>query len=273
MSPMQDPDPGQLLPRTAPAPAASPTQRALRFVRSRDGRLALLSMALLVFQGTALSLTLRVSRCARPHVMRSTVLANPGPLCKGLWAVGPVNSAQARHGAAGLSGPCPVIHARPSTQRPSTQRPPHEVSEVTPCARGHGSRVCCSTCSAWRCRCFQATALSPTLRVSHARSGLCHEKLNLPPCAWIPVVCCRHAQHLRTWHSEAVRCRSRCMCFDAQRPLRLSLVLSALPRKESADGLIPQDRAPSTTSPFPPPSSLSELLRHRALLDLRIGVL
>jgi hypothetical protein len=58
-----------------PAPAASPTQRALRFVRSRDGRLALLSMALLVFQGTALSLTLRVSRRApRPR---------PAPPCFG----------------------------------------------------------------------------------------------------------------------------------------------------------------------------------------------
>jgi len=65
---LQDAEAGQLLPRTMPAPAASPTQRALRFVRSRDGRLALLSMALLVFQGTALSLTLRVSRRApRPR--------------------------------------------------------------------------------------------------------------------------------------------------------------------------------------------------------------
>ena len=61
---LQDTDAGPLLPRTMPAPAASPTQRALRFMRSRDGRLALLSMVLLVFQGTALSLTLRVSRCA-----------------------------------------------------------------------------------------------------------------------------------------------------------------------------------------------------------------
>jgi len=36
------------------------------FLRSREGALGMLSMALLIFQGTALSLTLRFSRCARP---------------------------------------------------------------------------------------------------------------------------------------------------------------------------------------------------------------
>ncbi len=69
-----------------PAPAASPTQRALRFVRSRDGRLALLSMALLVFQGTALSLTLRVSRRAPRR--------RPAPPCFGRGAA-PVRARRA----------------------------------------------------------------------------------------------------------------------------------------------------------------------------------
>ena len=106
MSSMQDPDPGQLLPRTMPAPAASPTQRALRFVRSRDGRLALLSMALLVFQGTALSLTLRVSRCAGRPASRGPCASKPwAPLCKGVVICR--NSAHARRGAAGLKGPLP----------------------------------------------------------------------------------------------------------------------------------------------------------------------
>jgi hypothetical protein len=36
----------------------------LGYVRSKEGALALLSMVLLIFQGTALSLTLRFSRCA-----------------------------------------------------------------------------------------------------------------------------------------------------------------------------------------------------------------
>lgn len=33
------------------------------FLKSREGQLGLLSMAMLIFQGTALSLTLRFSRC------------------------------------------------------------------------------------------------------------------------------------------------------------------------------------------------------------------
>lgn len=36
------------------------------FLSSKEGALGLLSMALLIFQGTALSLTLRFSRCVHP---------------------------------------------------------------------------------------------------------------------------------------------------------------------------------------------------------------
>ncbi len=36
------------------------------FLKSREGQLGLLSMAMLIFQGTALSLTLRFSRCNSP---------------------------------------------------------------------------------------------------------------------------------------------------------------------------------------------------------------
>ena len=35
----------------------------VNFLKSREGQLGLLSMAMLIFQGTALSLTLRFSRC------------------------------------------------------------------------------------------------------------------------------------------------------------------------------------------------------------------
>ena len=35
----------------------------MSFLASREGQLGLLSMAMLIFQGTALSLTLRFSRC------------------------------------------------------------------------------------------------------------------------------------------------------------------------------------------------------------------
>ncbi len=38
----------------------------MAFLSSKEGALGLLSMALLIFQGTALSLTLRFSRCPHP---------------------------------------------------------------------------------------------------------------------------------------------------------------------------------------------------------------
>jgi hypothetical protein len=57
-------------------PAESAT--LLTYVRSREGALGLLSMALLIFQGTALSLTLRYSRLA--SIPAHPPLAMPPPL-------------------------------------------------------------------------------------------------------------------------------------------------------------------------------------------------
>jgi hypothetical protein len=50
------------------------------FVRSREGALGLLSMALLIFQGTALSLTLRFSRCPLHLLDTSMRHSFPAPL-------------------------------------------------------------------------------------------------------------------------------------------------------------------------------------------------
>ena len=43
--------------------SASRAGTLVTYLRSREGQLGLLSMAMLIFQGTALSLTLRFSRC------------------------------------------------------------------------------------------------------------------------------------------------------------------------------------------------------------------
>ena len=43
--------------------SGSRTATLMSFLASREGQLGLLSMAMLIFQGTALSLTLRFSRC------------------------------------------------------------------------------------------------------------------------------------------------------------------------------------------------------------------
>ena len=62
-------DPGS--PRRAPKTlevksGGSRAASLVGFLKSREGQLGILSMVMLIFQGTALSLTLRFSRCAKP---------------------------------------------------------------------------------------------------------------------------------------------------------------------------------------------------------------
>lgn len=59
-SPTKRGDPGT--PGTSRGAAAAEPMSMMGYVRSREGALGILSMALLIFQGTALSLTLRYSR-------------------------------------------------------------------------------------------------------------------------------------------------------------------------------------------------------------------
>jgi hypothetical protein len=67
--------------------AAGGGESLMAWVRSWEGGLALLSMSLLIFQGTALSLTLRFSRClhcpnpSHPHTDRNSL----HPACLAAW--------------------------------------------------------------------------------------------------------------------------------------------------------------------------------------------
>ena len=100
-------------PGSPKASGGAASESLMAFVSSKEGALALLSMSLLIFQGTALSLTLRFSRCcfapkfnifcriqrARPHACMYVALG----IAASFRHVSALSSIKARHGGGLLS--------------------------------------------------------------------------------------------------------------------------------------------------------------------------